>query len=117
MGKTLPTFLMIRRMTMAQNKQLYIEMELQWAENQLATWRQYIDENPINEMADRVQMKVTKTGGAIPLVVSTIENQIKSVRETMKEYLALLKEVNKMREEEEKRLEIKGGGDVPYRMR
>ena len=34
------------------------------------------------------------------MVVSTIESQIKSIRDTMKEYLALLAEVNKMREVE-----------------
>jgi hypothetical protein len=36
----------------------------------------------------------------------------------MKEYLALLSEVNKMREiEAQKEKEVRGGGDVPYRMR
>ena len=41
----------------------------------------------------------------------------KSLRDTMKEYLALLKEVNTMREAEEAKKEARGNADVPHRMK
>jgi hypothetical protein len=103
---------------MATKKQVFIEVELQWAEEQLATWKAYIDKHPFDEMDDRVKWKETKNGGAMPVVVATIEAQQKSIRDTMKDYLMLLKEVKIMREAEAlKQKEVRGGGDVPHRMK
>lgn len=103
---------------MATKKNNYITAELDWAEQQLATWREYIDSNPIPQLKDRKDFKETKTGGVIPMVVATIESQIKCIQDTMTRYLQLLEVVNKMREAEaQKEKEVRGGGDVPYRMR
>lgn len=99
-------------------KKVFIEVELEWAEQQLASWKAYIDEHPFNKLEDRIRWKETKNGGAIPTVIASIEQQQKSLRDTMKDYLALLKEVDVMRAlEEEKKKEVRGGGDVPYRMK
>ncbi len=97
-------------------KSIYIEAELDFAEEQLAKWRQYIDENPYDKVEDRKEMLATKTGGAYKAVVQTKEAIQKALRETMKEYLALLKEVNAMREVEEAKKEARGAGVVPPRM-
>lgn len=101
---------------MPTKKNTFIDIELEWAEKQLATWKEYIDNNPINELQDRVEYKQTKTGGVMPMVVSTIENQGKFIQETMKNYLALLKEVDIMREKEQVKKEARGSSNVPYRM-
>lgn len=101
---------------MAIKKTTFIDIELEWAEKQLATWKEYIDKNPINELQDRVEYKQTKTGGLMPMVVSTIENQGKFIQETMKNYLSLLKEVDVMREKEEIKKEARGSSNVPHRM-
>jgi hypothetical protein len=98
---------------MATKKQsVYIEAELDWAETKLGEWKEYMDNNPIPNLKDRIEWKPTKGGGTMPMVVASIESQIKSIRDTMKEYLALLKEVNSMREAEEKRLEARGGKTI-----
>jgi len=39
-------------------------------------------------------------------------NQIKSIRDTMKEYLQLLEVVEKLREREESKLETRGNNEV-----
>jgi hypothetical protein len=102
---------------MAAKKQVFIEVELDWAEQQLTTWKAYIDKHPFEDMDDRVKWKETKSGGAMPVVVATIEQQQKSIRDTMKDYLMLLKEVKVMRAAEEAiKKEVRGGGDVPPRM-
>lgn len=101
---------------MAIKKTTFIDIELEWAEKQLGTWKEYIDKNPINELQDRVEYKQTKTGGLMPMVVSTIENQGKFIQETMKNYLSLLKEVDGMREKEEIKKEARGSSNVPHRM-
>lgn len=103
---------------MAVKKNIYISAELDWAEEKLSEWKQYIDDNPLPSLTDRMDYKETKNGGMVRTVVANIESQIKSLRDTMKEYLALLKEVDTMREREEaKQKEVRGGGDVPFRMR
>ncbi len=86
---------------MAAKKNIYIEAELDFAEEQLSKWKQYIDENPYNTVEDRKELMKTKTGGAYYAVVAKAEEIRKALRDTMKEYLTLLKEVNTMREQEQ----------------
>ena len=101
---------------MATKKQLFIEMELEWAEEQLASWKSYIDAHPFEELKDRVEMKPTARGGVMPMVIASIEQQGKFLQETLKNYLALLKEVNAMRADEAASKEAKGGSFIPHRM-
>jgi prefoldin subunit 5 len=46
------------------------------------------------------------------MVVASIESQIKSLRDTMKEYLSLLETVDKLREKEEQKTVARGSQDV-----
>lgn len=82
-------------------KTAYTEVELLWAESQLATWKDYIDANPLPELKERIVWKETRGGGQMPVVSETIGQQIKTLSDLMKNYLALLKEVELMREKEE----------------
>ncbi len=93
----------------AVKKNNYITAELDWAENQLADWRDYVDNNPISTLKDRVEWKSTKGGGTMPMVIASIEQQGKFLQETMKNYLLLLEVVNNLREKEEAKLEARGG--------
>lgn len=98
---------------MAKAKQnTFINAELDWAESQLKTWRSYVDNNPIDQLKDRIEWKPTSKGGAMPMVVASIEQQGKFIQETMKNYLTLLEVVNKLREQEEKRIELRGDSEV-----
>ena len=89
---------------MAKKANNYISTELEWAEEQLATWKAYVDKNPLHELKDRIENKPTARGGIIPMVVASIEQQGKFIQETMKNYLALLEVVDKLREKEEANL-------------
>jgi hypothetical protein len=98
---------------MAVRKTTYIDVELDWAETQLASWKQYVDANPLHELKDRIEWKPTAKGGMLPMVIASIESQGKFVQETMKNYLALLKEVDVMREKQEaKKIETRGGAEL-----
>lgn len=101
---------------MAVSKKVYIDVELEWAEEQLASWKQYVDANPLHELKDRIEWKPTSKGGMLPMVIASIEAQGKFIQETMKNYLALLREVDTMREKEESKKEARGSGTVPHRM-
>jgi len=98
-------------------KKVYIDIELQWAEQQLESWKAYIDANPMEKLEDRVGEKLTTKGGVIHYVISTREQQGKFLQDTMKNYLSLLKEVDNMRAAEEAKKEARGDIDIPERMK
>jgi hypothetical protein len=89
---------------MARKQNTYISADLDWAETNLRAWKKYIDDHPIHKLRDR------KDGEK---VVAKIEEQIKCIRDTMKEYLTLLEVVNNLREKEaEKQAEVRGGAGL-----
>jgi len=102
---------------MAVKKNSYITDELDWAEARLAEWRAYIDNNPINTLKDRIEWKPTSKGGTMPMVIASIESQIKSLRDTMKEYLALVDVVDKLREKEEQKAVARGSQEINGKMK
>ena len=93
-------------------KTTYINAELDWAEQQLASWKAYVDANPMHELKDRIEWKPTAKGGMLPMVIASIESQGKFIQETMKNYLALLEVVEKLREKEEAKVEVRGNGEL-----
>lgn len=95
-------------------KNKFINTELDWAEEQLESWKSYVSANPFDKMEDRVKWKETKGGGTMPIVIASIESQQKNVRDTMKDYLALLEIVDRLRQAEEKKnIETRGGIEIP----
>jgi hypothetical protein len=90
------------------NKTTYINAELDWAEQQLQSWKAYVDSNPLHELKDRIEWKPTSKGGMLPMVIASIEAQGKFIQETMKNYLALLEVVDKLRKAEEAKIEVRG---------
>lgn len=101
---------------MAVKKTTYINTELKWAEEQLSSWKAYIDAHPMHELTDRIEWKPTARGGMMPMVIASIEAQGKFIQETMKNYLALLEVVDKLREKEEVKKQARGNGAIPHRM-
>lgn len=94
------------------NKTTYISVELDWAEQQLQSWKAYVDANPLHTLKDRIEWKPTSKGGMLPMVIASIEAQGKFLQETMKNYLALLEVVDKLRKIEEAKVEIRGKGEM-----
>jgi len=93
-------------------KTTYINTELDWAESQLKSWKAYVDANPLHELKDRIEWKPTAKGGMLPMVIASIEAQGKFVQETMKNYLALVEVVEKLRSLEEAKVEVRGKGEL-----
>ena len=93
---------------MAVKKTTYSEVELQFAERQLSEWKEYVEAHPLAKLKDRLDYKETAKGGIMKTVIASIEAQGKFIQETMKNYLALLKEVDAMREKESLKQETRG---------
>ena len=96
----------------APKKTTYINAELDWAEEQLASWKQYVDANPLHKLTDRIEWKPTSRGGTMPMVIASVEQQGKFIQETMKNYLALLEVVDKLREKEEAKIDVRGNAEL-----
>jgi hypothetical protein len=101
---------------MATKKNSYISVDLEFAEQQLQTWREYIEANPINEIKDRWGMKEMPKGGHTWVVTASAEQQIKCVQDSLAKYLQMLEVIDKLREAEEKKQEARGDAEVPLRM-
>lgn len=68
----------------------YIEMELKWLEKKASEIREYA-EQPIHKIVDR------KDGQR---VIAKKEEIIKSIRETLKDYISIIEAIDKLREKE-----------------
>jgi hypothetical protein len=86
--------------------------ELSWLEDKAKDLQKYVDDNPISELKDRIEWKPTGKGGVMPMVIATIESQIKSIRDTQKDYVALIESINKLRESEERRAQAIGNRQI-----
>jgi hypothetical protein len=93
-------------------KKSFVTEDLDWAETQLKSWKEYVDAHPFNSLTDRIEWKSTKTGGMMPMVIASIEAQGKFIQETMKNYLGLLEVVDRLREKEEVKKQIRGDEDL-----
>ncbi len=89
---------------MATKKTNYIEMELDWLEAKAEELRQYCDQTPIVSITDR------RVSGRI---AATIEQQIKSIRDTLQDYIKIIEAIEKLREKEEtKKTAIRGDQEL-----
>ena len=82
-------------------KNSFITIDLDFAENQLAKWKQWLLDNPYDQIDDRKEMQKTKTGGSFLAMVQTKEAIQKTHRDTLKDYLAMCEVLNRLRQSEE----------------
>lgn len=103
---------------MATGKNKFWNVKLEWAKEQIETWMAYVAANPFDKMEDRTKLRPTKNGGTVLEVVSTIEAQQKSIRETIKDYLMLIEVIKRLEADEDKGPDTGRGGEIiPPRMK
>lgn len=68
-------------------------MDLSWLEEKAEEWKKYCDDRPLDELKDRTDSKGR--------VVSKVEDQIKCIRDTLKDYVLLLEAIAKQRQQED----------------
>lgn len=69
----------------------YIDMELEWLEKKSTEIREYCDQ-PIHRITDRISGQ---------RVIAKKEDIIKSIRETLKDYILIIEAIDRLREKEE----------------
>ena len=98
---------------MAKSKNNYIDFELQWLETKASELKQYIDNRPLHLLVDRMAYKETKAGGVIPVIIATIEAQRADISKAVKDYAEITSSIANLRERESKKVEVRGGRDLP----
>lgn len=94
--------------------------ELDWLEEKLKEVKRYIEANPFDEVRDRdrVTKRTYDTKGEMIdeqyMLVATIEVQHKSLLASMKECASLLEVIDKLREKEASKMQVRGGGEVSH---
>lgn len=110
-------------MAKAKNTYSNIGEELDWLELRAKEIKRFIDDNPYHEVVDRdrVSQRLFDDEGNVVdekyILVCKREDQQTSLRNSMKEYAQILEIIDKLREKELAKVEARGGGDIPYRMR
>jgi hypothetical protein len=78
----------------------YIEMELEWLEGKAEELRAYCDANPITHLEARMAYREVRGGGMVPMIVETIGQQIKTIRDTLQDYIKIIEAIDRLREKE-----------------
>jgi len=96
-------------------KELFIEYELKFLEKKLKELKKYISDNPFSRLDDRTgisSMLTFKDGTQKESyrVIATKESQRKDLTSALKDYAEILRTVDQMREEEDKKkIDVRGG--------
>lgn len=97
---------------MAAKKNSYVDEELEWLEQRMQDIKSFINDNPYHTLKDRIE-KLNTPNGVAEKVVANIEQQQKSIRESLKDYALIAEAVSKLRKtEEEKNQKIRGNDDL-----
>ena len=94
---------------MAVKKNSYVDFELEWLQEKADQLKTYVDNNPFHELVDRLAWK--------SLVVATIEAQIKSLTQALKDYAQIIEVIDKLREKEEQKAEARGSQEINGKMK
>ena len=97
-------------------KNLYTVAELDFLEDQVANFIAFLQGRPVHLLQDRVAMKTTKTGGSMPTVIATIEDQMKANTHVMKELLNMMPVLEALRKESIESIQGKGTAAISPRM-
>jgi hypothetical protein len=98
---------------MASSKKVsLIEYELEFLESKLSELKDYIESNPFSTLQDRMAYKETKNGGVIPICIANKEAQRKDLTQALKDYVEILQSVDKLRNVEQVKVEVRGNGEM-----
>lgn len=97
----------------------YITEDLDFAEYQIGTWKQFILDNPIDKITDRRGEKEMPNGQIVRnAIIATREQIIKTVQDTMEKYLRMMTVIQDLRcIEEAKAKTARAGLEIPARMK
>ena len=85
---------------MPSKQPLLVEYDLEFLEMKLEELKQYIINNPLDKLEDRIRLKETKTGGILPIVIANKEAQRKDLTQALKDYAEILRTIKSFRETE-----------------
>lgn len=96
----------------------YILEELDWLETKIKDMRAFVDNRPFEKLTDRTEVVMSAKGTPVIKITATIEAQVRELRATLKDFISMLADVNRLRQERaETQIEIRGGGEISGMMK
>ena len=96
---------------MAKNQ--YTLADLDWLEATLKQLKGYVDNSQFDKLEDRLETVMSAKGTPVIKIIATKEAQIKALTIALREYITMLAEVDRLREEKATRdIQIRGGGEI-----
>lgn len=62
-------------------------------EQRLGVWRKFLNDNPLHSLED----KIGRDNKGLPIVVMTVEDQIKNISNILNQYVQLMERVEKLK--------------------
>jgi len=93
-------------------KPSYVSLELDWMEKKVKQLQAAIDAYDLENLKDRVDYKQTKTGGVMPMVIASIEDQMKAVAMIMEKLPKMLQALDELRQKEEEKIAARGNKQI-----
>lgn len=81
-------------------KSTYSAFGLEWLKKKADELKKYVDSNPFDELRDRIEIVNGKE-----MLAATIEKQIASITQALKDYGAILEIIAKIEDRENKKIE------------
>lgn len=99
-------------------KSNYVSYKVEMLRNKADELEQYMIDRPFDKLTDRIEWKPTSKGGQIPMVIQTIEGQVKMLKEILKDLPSIIEAIDKLEQIEESKKKVAlGSSEVPLRMR
>jgi hypothetical protein len=91
----------------------YILADLEWIEQKLNEMKGYVDNHPFSSLVDRTEIVMSAKGTPVIKITANVETQMRELRATLKDYLSMLPEINRLRAERaDSQIELRGGGEM-----
>lgn len=91
----------------------YIKYEIQWFEEKVKQLRDYIDDNPFHSLEDRTETFITTKGIPTIKIVATKEDQLKILKDILKDLPAMFEALERLREKDiATKIELRGGSQA-----
>lgn len=106
-----------KKYSMANNKSSYISVELFWLEKKISELQQAVDNYSLEKLEDRYGPRAMPNGKIVDALVSSKEDQLKTVAFIMEKLPKMLQGLDDLREKEDKRKALtKGDVEVSFMM-
>jgi hypothetical protein len=98
---------------MGKKESSYISFEIEWLEAKVKELRDLVDaHSPFSDIPDRTEVEPNAKGVPVIKVIAKKEETVKMVKDIIKDLPAMFEALDKLREKEAAKVELRGGNTM-----